>query len=98
MKKKLQELVPSTVALDPIKTGENLYWLRKKRRLSMDAFAVNVGVHYHTVSNWQSGVYMPSADALLKISDVLQLPIEELLIKQGEEIPEKHKPIIRKKK
>lgn len=52
--------------------------IRELRELSRQEFADAVGVHYQTVGYLERGEYSPSLALALRISHVLELPVEEL--------------------
>jgi DNA-binding XRE family transcriptional regulator len=51
--------------------------------MTQDEAAEKLGVNRITVYSWERGTYKPSADMLLKISEVYRCTIDELL--KGEE-------------
>ena len=63
---------------------ENLKALRKQKGLTQEELAIRLNVVRQTVSKWESGRSVPDADILLKIADVLDVSISDLL---GAELP-----------
>lgn len=59
--------------------GENLKKYRKKKRLSQENFAMELFVARQTVSKWEKGLSMPDVQMLLKIAEVLEVSVNELL-------------------
>jgi DNA-binding XRE family transcriptional regulator len=51
---------------------------REERGLSRHDFAAAIGVHYQTVGYLERGEYSPSLVLALRISRVLELPVEAL--------------------
>ena len=66
---------------------DNLKALRKARGLTQEEFAAKLYVVRQTVSKWESGLSVPDAETLLKISEIFEIPVEELL-GDGSNIPE----------
>ncbi len=58
---------------------ENLKALRKQKGLTQEDLAIRLNVVRQTVSKWESGRSVPDADILLKIADVLDVSISDLL-------------------
>ena len=65
--------------------SENLKLLRKKKGLSQEELAVRLNIVRQTVSKWEKGLSVPDADLLVKLADVLEVSVAELL---GGNIPE----------
>lgn len=59
--------------------GDKIYKFRKSRNLSQEEFANSIGVTRQIVSKWENNQSMPGVDKLKKISDVYNIPYEELL-------------------
>ena len=59
--------------------NENIQALRKSKGLSQEELALKLNVVRQTVSKWESGRSVPDADILLKIADVLDVSISDLL-------------------
>ena len=58
---------------------ENVKKFRKARRLSQEDFAMKLCVVRQTVSKWEKGCSVPDVQMLLKIAEVLDVSINELL-------------------
>ena len=63
--------------------AENLKILRKQKGFSQEELAVRVNVVRQTVSKWEKGLSVPDADIVVKLAEVLDVSVNELL---GEEI------------
>lgn len=63
--------------------SKNLETIRKQKGFSQEQLAMRVNVVRQTVSKWEKGLSVPDAELLVKISEVLEVPVSELL---GEEI------------
>ena len=63
--------------------GVKIAKLRKMNDWTQDQFAEMVGVHSRHVSRWETDRTRPTIKRLQKISEVLGLPIEELLSENG---------------
>lgn len=59
--------------------NENLKTLRKAKGLSQEQLAIQLNVVRQTISKWEKGLSIPDADMLMKIAEVFQSSISELL-------------------
>ena len=59
--------------------GENIYRLLRKKRMTQHELALRIQSHDDTVSRWMTGQRQPSAYALLRISRVLGVTMEDLM-------------------
>ena len=66
--------------------NENLKQLRKSRGLSQEELAIRLNVVRQTISKWEKGLSVPDADMLIKIADIFEVSVSELL---GAKIEEK---------
>ena len=65
--------------------GERIRKARRGRgKMTQAELAERIGVHEMTVRRWESGERMPDAEAIQKISQVLGVPISELLTETAE--------------
>ena len=58
---------------------ETLVFFRKKQGLSQIELAEALEVSRQTVSKWETGVALPSAENLLALSRLYGVPVDELL-------------------
>lgn len=65
--------------MDAVKTGRFLSELRKKKGLTQERLGEKLGVGNKTVSRWETGSYLPPADALLALSELFDVSVNELL-------------------
>lgn len=61
---------------------ENIKTFRKERGLTQEELAIRLNVVRQTVSKWEKGLSVPDADLLQQISEILEVPVSQLL---GEE-------------
>jgi DNA-binding protein len=73
--------------MDLMKTGKFIAGLRKEKGLTQEQLGEKVGVTNKTVSRWETGTYLPSAEALLIMSELFDVSINELL--SGKKLTEK---------
>ncbi|MDY5213578.1 helix-turn-helix domain-containing protein [Intestinibacter sp.] len=66
--------------------NKNLKQLRKSRGLSQEELAIRLNVVRQTISKWEKGISVPDADMLIKIADIFEVNVSELL---GAKIEEK---------
>ena len=59
--------------------GENIQLLRKKRSLTQEALAEQVGVSRQTVAKWEAGESAPDLDAAGKLSQVFDVSLDDLI-------------------
>lgn len=62
---------------------ENLKTLRKEKGFSQEQLAARLSVVRQTVSKWEKGLSVPDAELLIKLSEVLNVEVSDLL---GEKI------------
>lgn len=67
---------------------DNLKTLRKNKGLSQEELSVKLNVVRQTISKWETGLSVPDAEMLIKISNFFDTPINTIL---GENIQEKEK-------
>jgi putative transcriptional regulator len=58
---------------------ENLKTLRKAKGLSQEELAIRLNVVRQTVSKWEKGLSVPDADLLIRIADIFEVSVSELL-------------------
>lgn len=64
--------------------NENLKTIRKQKGFSQEQLAVRLNVVRQTVSKWEKGLSVPDAELLIKLGEVLDVPVSDLLGKQVE--------------
>lgn len=62
--------------------GENIYFLRKRKKLTQEEFTNKIGVSNKTISKWETGYSIPKLDDLSKISKYFNVPINVLINKE----------------
>lgn len=65
--------------MDLIQIGKFIAALRKEAGLTQEQLAEKLGITNKTVSRWETGTYLPSADMLLAMSELFSVTINELL-------------------
>ena len=65
--------------MDMMKMGAFLQQLRKEKGLTQEQLGERLHVSGKTVSRWETGMYMPPMEALLSLSELYGLTINELL-------------------
>lgn len=65
--------------MDLIKIGKFIASLRKEQGLTQETLGQRIGVTNKTVSRWETGAYLPPADALMAMSALFQVSVNELL-------------------
>ncbi|MDR1703748.1 MAG: helix-turn-helix transcriptional regulator [Clostridiales bacterium] len=59
--------------------NENLKTLRKRKGLSQEELASRLNVVRQTVSKWEKGLSVPDADMLIRVADIFEISVSELL-------------------
>lgn len=59
--------------------NENLRTIRKAKGLSQEELAIRLSVVRQTVSKWEKGLSVPDADMLIRIAEVFETSVSELL-------------------
>lgn len=59
--------------------NENIKNARKAKGLSQEQMAIELNVVRQTVSKWEKGLSVPDADILMKMADLLEIPVGKLL-------------------
>lgn len=70
---------------------ENLKTLRKQKGMSQEILAQQLNVVRQTISKWEKGLSVPDADMLIRIADLFDTSVSELLgnkIEQKENVSE----------
>ena len=59
--------------------SENLRNLRKAKGISQEAMAELLRVVRQTISKWEKGLSVPDADILIRVAEILEVSVGELL-------------------
>ena len=74
---------------------ENLKELRKKKGYSQQELAIRLNVVRQTISKWEKGLSVPDADTLIKMAEIFEVSVNELLgAKLEVKDEEKHNAIV----
>lgn len=65
--------------MDMISIGKFIAQLRKEKRLTQEKLGEKLGVSGKTISRWETGTYMPPADALMAMSGLFSVSVNEIL-------------------
>ena len=77
-------MISSKTSIDMIETGKRLKKLAQKRCYSVKDIQQYLGLSCpQPVYRWYKGVILPSVDNLLRLSELYQVHMEELLVKNG---------------
>lgn len=57
----------------------NLRSLRKKSGLSQEELGIRLNIARQTISKWENGVSVPDAETLVKLAEILDVSVNELL-------------------
>ena len=59
--------------------GENLKTLRKQKGFSQEEMATRLHVVRQTISKWEKNLSVPDADTLIRLAEILEVSVSELL-------------------
>ena len=59
--------------------GENLKTLRKNKGITQEELAVRLNIVRQTISKWEKGQSIPDAEMLVKLADIFEVPVSQLL-------------------
>lgn len=59
--------------------NDNIRKCRKEKGLSQEEMAVRLHVVRQTVSKWENGISVPDAEVLIRMADLLEVPVSRLL-------------------
>lgn len=62
-----------------MKFNERLFEIRKKKGLSQEGLAMELGVSRQTISKWESGQSYPDFERLVMLSDYFDMTLDELV-------------------
>lgn len=65
--------------MDLVQIGKFIAELRKEAGLTQEEFGEKLGVTNKTVSRWETGTYLAPSDALLAMSEMFGITINEIL-------------------
>ncbi len=58
---------------------DNLKALRKKKGFTQEELAARLNVVRQTVSKWEKGLSVPDSELLIKLAEILEVPLSQLL-------------------
>ena len=59
--------------------SENLKTLRKRKGFSQEELATRLHVVRQTISKWEKNISVPDADTLIRLAEILEVSVSELL-------------------
>ena len=59
--------------------SENLKTLRKQKGLTQETLAIKLHITRQTISKWEKGLSVPDTEQLVRLAEVLEVPIAQLL-------------------
>ena len=75
--------------------GNNLIALRKMKKMTQEDLADKLGVSRQTISKWETGDSIPDMEMGMKLADILQVSLDELMnyssVKYSMPVPPKGK-------
>lgn len=58
---------------------DNLKTLRKNKGITQEELAAKLNVVRQTISKWEKGLSVPDAEILMKLAEVFEVPVSQLL-------------------
>ena len=80
--------------MDLEKIGKFIAELRNEKNLTQEQLGQMVNASSQTVSKWERGISMPNNSIMIKLCEILDIEIKELLL--GERINESNNKILKK--
>ena len=68
------------VSIDMERTGKHIRALMAEKGLNPSKVAKIMGLEYQAPYKWVWGKCLPNAEHLVELSDLLEVPIEEILV------------------
>lgn len=65
--------------------SENIKTIRKQKGLSQEELAIRLNVVRQTISKWEKGISVPDSDMLIRLAEILEVNVGDLLGKKIEE-------------
>lgn len=65
--------------MDLVQIGKFIAELRRQQELTQEQLGEKIGVTNKTVSRWENGNYLPSAEVLLELSQLFDVSVNEIL-------------------
>lgn len=59
--------------------GENLKTLRRNKAFTQEELAARLNVVRQTVSKWEKGQSVPDSEILVRLAEILEVPVSQLL-------------------
>ena len=59
--------------------GENLKTLRRNKGITQEELAARLNVVRQTISKWEKGQSVPDAEMLVKLAEIFEVPVSQLL-------------------
>lgn len=68
------------IGIDLVRTGDNLYALMAEKGMTPNRVAEKLGINHMSAYKWVYGVNLPNIEHLLELSELLEVPIEQMII------------------
>ena len=72
-------LIYQDKGVEHIMFSENLKTLRKQKGFSQEELATRLHVVRQTISKWEKNLSVPDADTLIRLAEILEVSVSELL-------------------
>ena len=75
--------------MDQKKIGKFIAECRKDKKMTQQELAEKIGVSNRTISNWETGKYLPDYSVLIPLTETLEITIVELIYGEKQIIKDK---------
>lgn len=65
--------------MDSKKFGKTIYLLRVRHNMTQEDLAFYLSVSRETISKWERGIYIPSIEYLLLLSEIFNISLDDML-------------------
>ena len=59
--------------------GKNIQYLRKQKHMTQEDLALKLNVSRQAISKWEAGSSEPDVNTLVRLSDIFDISIDELI-------------------
>ena len=66
--------------------GKTIKKIREGKNITQEQLAEKLNVTRQAVSNWETGKTQPDIETIIKISEILEIPVEEIIYGQKKNI------------
>lgn len=79
---------PTLIWILPMEFPSQLVAVRKRRGLTQQALADDVGLHVNQIKRYETGTSQPTLETLVRLAKALHVTLDELVFAEGERGPD----------